>query len=177
MKRYLILPLFLLALFPATLHSASAKEHIVQVISDYDKMRMAFEPQMLTIMPGDSVKWVNQKPETHNMITYPDGYPEGAQAFSSPFLEKANDTWSHTFTKSGTYEYHCIPHLMMGMRGKIIVGKPTEDGKFHNPTPAERTAYRKKLLEFFDEETINKIQTKAATDDTKPSEHGSEMKH
>jgi plastocyanin len=29
---------------------------------------------------------------------------------------------SHTFDSPGTYEYHCIPHQAIGMRGTIVVG-------------------------------------------------------
>lgn len=138
---------------------AFAKDYTVKIITDYDNMRMAFDPQTIIIKTGDKVTWINTKSETHNIITYPDGYPEGASSFNSPYLEKEGQTWSHVFDKAGTYEYHCIPHLMMGMRGKIIVDTPTEQGKWHNPTNQERRDYQKKLLEYYDEDTIKSLQT------------------
>jgi hypothetical protein len=41
---------------------------------------------------------------------------------------------------------------MMGMRGKIIVGKPTPKNAMNKPTPQETVAYRKAMLQYFDEE-------------------------
>ena len=63
--------------------SASAAEHTVQVITDYKNLQMQFSPRNLTIQPGDTVTWINQSAEEHNMVTYPDGFPEGAQAIHS----------------------------------------------------------------------------------------------
>ncbi|MBN8531306.1 MAG: hypothetical protein J0L97_05535 [Alphaproteobacteria bacterium] len=129
-----------------------AKEHFIQVVSDYKNMRMVFEPPSLSIKKGDKVTWVNQADESHNMVTYPDGFPKGAQGFVSPYLEKKGEKWSHTFTNEGTYQYHCIPHVMMGMRGTVTVEKPTPPGGFHKPTVAESKTYRDMMLKFFDEE-------------------------
>ena len=30
-------------------------------------------------------------------------------------------SFSFTFDQTGTYKYHCIPHIMMGMRGRCQV--------------------------------------------------------
>ena len=57
----------------------SAKEHIIRVISDYENMRMEFSPKNLKIELGDTVTWVNEVDRSHNMMTYPDGYPMGAK--------------------------------------------------------------------------------------------------
>ncbi len=69
---------------------AMTAEHIVQVVSDYDNLRMYFKPKLLTIAFGDTVTWVNQVNEFQNMLTFPDGYPKGAQAFVSDNLTKKN---------------------------------------------------------------------------------------
>ena len=113
--------------------SASAAEHTVLIITDYKNLQMQFSPRNLTIQPGDTVTWVNQAEEEHNMVSYPDGFPAGAQGFASELLTKEGQTWSHTFTVEGTYEYHCIPHLFLGMHGSIVVGKRTPEGGFHRP--------------------------------------------
>lgn len=135
--------------------TASAETHTVQVVSDYDNMRMVFDPQEVTIKKGDTVTWVNLADEDHNMVTYPDGYPKGAKGFTSPFLKKKDEKWSHTFAASGTYEYHCIPHIMMGMRGKVIVDKPSQKAEMNIPTAEERKTYRDQLLTFFDEDDFD----------------------
>ncbi len=131
---------------------AAAAEHIVQVISDYENLRMYFKPKLLTIAPGDKVTWVNQANEFHNMLTYPDGYPKGAKPFISEDLTKKGQEWSHVFTVPGTYEYHCLPHLPMGMHGMVIAGRPSTESEFNIPTKQEVRLYRNRLLEFFDED-------------------------
>jgi pseudoazurin len=128
-----------------------AKEHMVKVITDYDTASMIFTPKVLNIRPGDTVTWVNQEHESHNMMTYPDGFPKGAKGFKSPYLERKGDKWSYTFSQQGTYEYHCQPHVLMGMRGTIIVGASSKPGEFHVPTSQELRDYRQSMLELFDE--------------------------
>lgn len=132
-----------------------AKEHIVQVFTDNQNGITAFKPKYLLIKKGDTVTWVNTINDLHNVITYPDGFPEGATGFESPYLEKQGDKWSYTFETVGTYQYHCIPHVLMGMRGTITVDTPTRQNKFHQPTKEEIIAYRSKLLEFFDSDEFS----------------------
>ncbi|NJO33827.1 MAG: hypothetical protein HC869_12470 [Rhodospirillales bacterium] len=131
--------------------SAEAAEHIVRIISDYKNLRMMFVPKYLEIEPGDRVTWVNEADEEHNVITFPDGYPRGADAFRSPIMTRAGERFSHQFDVPGTYEYHCIPHLPMGMHGLVIVDRPSSHDEFHEPAPAEVKAYRDLMMQWFDE--------------------------
>lgn len=131
---------------------AVAEEHLVLITSDYENMRFAFDPPTLTVQAGDSVTWINTVPEEHNVITYPGGFPKGAQGFASPYFQETGDRFTHTFTVEGTYQYHCLPHLMMGMRGEVVVGQRTDSAGFHEPSREEIMAYRGLLLEWFDEE-------------------------
>jgi len=136
---------------------AFAADHIVHVASDYEDMQMKFVPFEIKVKPGDTVTWINDVAETHSIITYPDGYPEGAKGFTSPTLEKAGEKWSHIFNNEGTYEYHCVPHIMMGMRGSVVVGKASDKTKSHKPTAKESKAYRDLLLQYFDEDSIKQM--------------------
>jgi plastocyanin len=129
-----------------------AKTHIVNVISDYKNVRMYFEPKTLTIQKGDTVKWINESDEKHNMMSYPDGIPEGAKHFESPYLNKKGESWSYTFTHVGTFEYHCLPHTLMGMRGSIIVERHSKLEEMHKPTAEELQTYRAMMLKIFDPE-------------------------
>ena len=138
-----------IAIIPSTGITA---EHVVQIVSDYDNLRMVFEPKYLKIEPGDRVTWINQADEEHNVITFPDGFPKGTAAFQSPILTKAGERFSHRFNTPGTYEYHCLPHLPMGMHGLIVVGRPSSDSEFHLPSPEEIKAYRALMLEWFDDD-------------------------
>lgn len=109
-------------------------------------MRFTFEPRIVIIKPGDTVTWVNQEAIDHNIVTYPDGFPAGATGFESPYLSQEGERWSHTFNQAGSYEYHCIPHLLMGMHASVIVGQPPQSGEFHEPSAAEVARYRDMLL-------------------------------
>ena len=44
----------LLAVSPSAF-AAEAKHHIVQIVSDYDNLRMSFKPKRLVVEPGDTV--------------------------------------------------------------------------------------------------------------------------
>lgn len=131
---------------------AQAAEHLVRIVSDYKNLRMYFSPKTLVVASGDTVTWRNEAKEEHNALTFPDGYPEGAEGFISPDFTEAGQTWSHSFTVEGSYEYHCLPHLPMGMRGVIIVGRPSSEDEYHRPSREEVAAYRDRLLEYFDED-------------------------
>ncbi len=127
-------------------------EHVVEIVSDLDAMHMYFEPRTLVIAPGDTVTWVNKADIDHNVITYPDGIPKGAERIESPYLSTRGARWSYTFEVAGTYEYHCLPHLVMGMRGSVIVGQASTEADFHEPSFEEIAHYRNLLLEYFDGE-------------------------
>ena len=104
--------------------SAYAEEYTVKMVTDAAKGTYYFEPKQLTIKSGDTVTWVNAQDDTHEVMS--ESVPEGAQPFESPSLDKKDQKWSHTFTQSGTYEYHCHPHEALKMTGVIIVDKPSE---------------------------------------------------
>lgn len=137
---------------------AMAADHVVRIVTDYDALRMAFVPNVLTIEPGDRVTWVNEADEEHDVVAFPDGYPRGAEAFRSPMMTRAGERFSHRFDIPGTYEYHCIPHLPMGMQGAIVVGQPSAADTFHQPSTAEIDAYRDLLLQWFDEDDIPMLE-------------------
>lgn len=73
-----------------------------------------FQPQTITVKPGTIVTWTNDQ-GTHTVTS-------DTGAFSSPTLS-AGKTFSHKFTRKGTYGYHCSFHGSAGhdMAGKIIV--------------------------------------------------------
>jgi len=138
----------------------AAETHTVRIVSDYANLKFYFEPKSIIIQPGDTVVWINEAAEEHNVMTYPGGYPKNAKGFRSPLLEDAEETFSHTFRVLGTYQYHCLPHLLMGMNGQIVVGRHSTAEEFHEPTNAELKAYRDELLTWFDEDD-NLFQVRA----------------
>lgn len=140
-----------------------AAEHIVRIVSDYDNLRMMFVPKYLNIQPGDQVTWINEANEEHNVITFPDGYPDGAEAFQSPIMTQADERFTHRFEVSGTYQYHCIPHLPMGMNGLIVVGRASAHDEFHKPSIAEIESYRDLMMKWFDEDDVEMLEREERT--------------
>lgn len=106
----------------ASAASAQAAEHTVQMVDD--EVSNYFQPRKLTVKSGDTVTWVNTGMKDHNIMA--ESIPVAAESFESPMLEKTGDTWSYTFTKPGTYRYHCHPHQKQGMAGTIIVDRPSK---------------------------------------------------
>jgi plastocyanin len=90
-------------------HRVAAAEAPTVVIDNY-----MFMPMALTIPVGGSVTWVNHDSDIHS-VAADDGDP---MMFKSPGLD-TDDTFSFTFTKPGTYLYHCTLHPHM--TGKIVV--------------------------------------------------------
>jgi len=72
----------------------------------------AFSPASLSIKTGDTVIWTNQDSVAHTVIS-----DSGSEISSTSLSNGA--TYSHTFTKSGTYKYHCSIHP--SMHGTITV--------------------------------------------------------
>jgi plastocyanin len=71
----------------------------------------AFGPRNVTVKLGTTVHWANRDTEAHTVTS-----DEGA--FSSPVLQPGV-SYSFTFTKPGTYSYHCTIHPFM--TGTVMV--------------------------------------------------------
>ena len=74
----------------------------------------AFAPATITIKSGTKVTWTNQDSVQHtatSILSPPESFDSGLLA--------RGESFSFTFTKPGTYDYHCTPHP--SMKGKIIV--------------------------------------------------------
>lgn len=135
MKTKISLTVILSALLLALAPAAHAKEYTIKMVTHTDKGAYAFEPSKLTVASGDKVIWVNAQDDTHNVMS--ESTPKGVKPFESPMLEKKGQSWSYTFTQSGTYRFHCHPHAGEGMRGEIIVDHPS-------PTEEQATGHEHK---------------------------------
>lgn len=71
----------------------------------------AFKPAALTILTGQSVRFVNRDQEAHTVTAT-------GNAFDSAGLD-TGASWSHIFTRPGTYTYYCELHPYM--KGTIVV--------------------------------------------------------
>ena len=97
--------------------SAGAAEHEVKMLNKAAAGPMAFDPPVLRIAPGDTVRFVATD-KSHNAESLAGMAPAGAE----PFKGKMNQEVTVTFEKPGVYGYQCKPHYAMGMVGLIVVG-------------------------------------------------------
>lgn len=117
--------------------AATAAEVQVKMLNKGAEGAMVFEPALVTIQPGDTVKFLATD-KGHNAETIAGMMPEGAEAF----IGKINEELAITFDKPGVYGVKCKPHYAMGMVGMIVVGKPTneaEAAKVTHPGKAKQT--------------------------------------
>ncbi len=73
-----------------------------------DIKNYAYTPVTVTVKVGDKVTWTNQDSMRHDVVMDDDS----AEGPNSELLAKG-ESYSYTFTKAGTYEYHCSPHPYM----------------------------------------------------------------
>jgi plastocyanin len=94
--------------------------------------QLKFDPDLITIPVGTTVRWVNRSAMPHTATGDPEqnpvsatnpeyiALPDGAEPWGSELMQPG-DTFAHTFMTPGEYRYICIPHVMSGMRGTIQV--------------------------------------------------------
>jgi len=80
---------------------------------------MVFEPALVKIEPGDSVKFVAVN-KCHNVESIKGMIPPDA----APVAGKLSQDTVVTFDKPGVYGVKCMPHYAMGMVALIVVGTP-----------------------------------------------------
>lgn len=99
---------------------AVAAEVEVKMLNRGAEGLMVFEPALIKVAPGDTVKFVSTD-KSHNAETINGMLPPGA----TPFKGKMNAPITVAFSKPGVYGYKCLPHYGMGMVGVVVVGNPS----------------------------------------------------
>jgi len=100
------LPLILAALVVLSVPSALAATKTVDIT------QAGFTPKNITIEFGDTVTWTNKDTSNHQVLADQGAFP------TSPVLA-ANQAYSHTFTKSGNFDYRDA--FNTNRRGSITV--------------------------------------------------------
>ena len=98
---------------------ARAAEVEVKMLDKGTEGVMVFEPALIKIAPGDTVKFIATS-KGHNAESIKGMLPEG----TAPFVGKINQEITVTFDTPGVYGVKCLPHYGMGMVGLIVVGTP-----------------------------------------------------
>ena len=116
MNKFNILTFFICLFLTGNVYSA---QYEVKMLSSGNGGSMVFEPSVINIQPGDSVKLLNTNPG-HNAASINEMMPSGAKAWNG----KMNEEIVVEFTEEGVYGYKCTPHYILGMVGLVIVGNP-----------------------------------------------------
>lgn len=95
-----------------------AEVHEVKMLNSNDTGNMVYEPDFLTVAPGDTIKFIPTDP-SHNAESINEMTPEGAE----PIKGKINQELEVTLTEEGIYGIKCTPHYAMGMVMLIEVGE------------------------------------------------------
>lgn len=94
-----------------------------------------FDPATVTIHPGDRVRFVVVSGAPHNVSFDPQkvpadvrralaaAMPNQLQPLAGPLLLNAGDSYTISFAgvKPGRYEFFCMPHVGMQMKGAVVV--------------------------------------------------------
>lgn len=112
------------ALFTPT---AAAETYKVKLGSD--KGMLVFDPPKLTVKPGDTIEWINNKVPPHNVVFDAANNPTKSadlakklshkQLMMSPGQE--DKLTIPEDTPPGDYTFYCEPHRGAGMIGKLTV--------------------------------------------------------
>jgi plastocyanin len=113
--------------------AGTGKTHDVNMVLDGSKYK--YDPDNLTIQSGDVVRYHNKSGGPHNVSFWPDSIPSGAAdvlkknmpdqmaPLEGPLLTEPNAVYqvSYAGAPKGVYKYYCLPHLALGMKGKVTV--------------------------------------------------------
>lgn len=118
---------------PAAAPAGGGANHDVNMTLNGAKYE--FQPAELTIKAGDVITFHNKSGGPHNVSFWGDSIPKGADAtlksampdqmapLEGPLLTEQDGTYKIAFTgaPTGEYKFYCLPHLALGMHGKITV--------------------------------------------------------
>ncbi len=97
---------------------ASAAEAAIAVppltgVTEVDMRDSTYVAAHIRVAPGTTVTWTNSDSMKHT-VTFRNGGPDSG-------LMAQGETYRHTFTTPGTYDYYCLPHQAR-MLGRVTVG-------------------------------------------------------
>lgn len=119
---------------------ATAAEVEVKMLNRGTEGVMVFEPALVKVEPGDTVKFLATD-KGHNAETIKGMLPEGA----ATFLGKNGEDIAVKFDQAGVYGVKCAPHYGMGMVAIIVVGAPVNGSRprlYRRPARPSRCSRR-----------------------------------
>jgi plastocyanin len=104
---------------------AGGQVHEVRMVTTQGGASGQFEPATITVKKGDVIRWtMADGSAVHNVsFTSAQGNPAGfTPPADSPMYTQAGQTFEVKVDwNPGTYNYVCVPHSMMGMKGSVTV--------------------------------------------------------
>ena len=111
------LPVFFLLFFSANIMSKTVEVKMLN--KDKDGQTHVFEPAVVFIEKGDSVKFISVD-KGHNVASMDKkgSAPTGVKKWKS----KVSKDYTRKFDIEGIHGIKCKPHMVMGMVGAVVVG-------------------------------------------------------
>ena len=117
MRRYLVMAACVAVM--AMAGGATAAEIEVKMLNKGTEGLMVFEPALIKVAPGDTVKFVSTD-KGHNAESIKRMLPDGG----ATFIGKMGEDVAIKFDQAGIYGVKCAPHYGMGMVAMVVVGTP-----------------------------------------------------
>jgi plastocyanin len=113
--------------------AAGGTTHDVNMVLEGSSYK--YVPDQLTIKSGDVVRFHNVSGGPHNVSFWGDSIPSGAAdalkagmpdqmaPLEGSLITEPNGIYTVNFGKApaGEYKFYCLPHLALGMKGKLTV--------------------------------------------------------
>jgi plastocyanin len=113
--------------------AAGGATHDVNMVLEGSSYK--YVPDQLTIKSGDVVRFHNVSGGPHNVSFWADSVPSGAAdalkagmpdqmaPLEGSLITEPNGIYTVNFAKApaGEYKFYCLPHLALGMKGKLTV--------------------------------------------------------
>ncbi len=96
---------------------AYAAEHVMHLVTEGEHGRFEFEPPLLLVAPGDSVRFVPDD-HMHGVKSVAGMIPDGV----APWRGRMGDELVVTLNQPGVYGVKCPAGYKVGMVGLIVVG-------------------------------------------------------
>jgi plastocyanin len=128
---------------------SSATVEALSLDSDQGAGQFVFSPAVVWAEAGATVTFEDVA-GSHSVTAYhadndkPNRLPSGAAAFDSEVMSEG-DSFEHTFSESGVYNYFCSPHEGLGMVGLVVVEEPGGGPGTTAPEDVESSSARETL--------------------------------
>ena len=133
---------------------SSATVEALSLESDRGAGQFVFSPAVVFVEAGARITFEDVA-GSHSVTAYhadndkPNRLPSEAAAFDSEVMSEG-DSFEHTFSESGVYNYFCSPHEGLGMVGLVVVEESAGGPGTTAPENVESSSARENLTRLLD---------------------------